>query len=144
MNTVFLTIVIGFLYGTYDLFIKMSAGKIQPALGSMLCQIVSACFAGIILFFQLRNTTAQQQLWTLPGIGAIAGAGITIGSALILTMTVLVSPTVKAAVFMPSILLLRVITVILWGIILLKEQVKIINIFGMILSLIGLYLMKGI
>ena len=143
MNTMLLTILIGFLYGTYDLFIKLSAGKIQPALGSLLCQIFSACFAGIILFFQLKNTTVPKQLWTLPGIGAIAGAGITIGSALILTMMLLINPTIKAAIFIPTILLLRVITIILWGIILLKEPVKIINIIGMIISLIGLYLMKG-
>ncbi len=55
MNIALISLIIGFLYGTYDLFLKLSAGKIQPNLGAVLCQTFSALFA-LSIFLFLRQT----------------------------------------------------------------------------------------
>lgn len=137
-----MSLIIGFLYGTYDLFLKLSAGKIQSNLGAVLCQTISALFALVIFLYQKQTGRIFQMIVALPGILAIVAAGISIGSALILILTVLANPDAKASVIVPTILIIRNVTVILWGILLLKENLTLVKSTGIILSLLGIYLIS--
>lgn len=142
MNIALMSLIIGFLYGTYDLFLKLSTGKIQANLGAVLCQTFSALFAlGIFLFFKQTGKITQVN-FSLAGIFAIIAAAICIGLALILILTVLAKPEAKASTIVPTVLIIRNVTVVLWGILLLRENFNLIKLSGIFLSLFGVYLIS--
>ena len=143
--TIPLTIIaISILYGTYDLFIKLGAEHMDPTLGAMITQITSALT--LILFFGLntvlRGENAQGKI-TLLGIFSVILAGIIIATALIFLFVLLQNNEVKATSTIPTILILRNITLITLGILILGEKITILKSFGMGLSLIAIYFMLG-
>ncbi|GEM_PF-2645073 len=143
MTTFFTIISIAILYGTYDLFIKLAAGRINPALGAMITQIASA-FALILytgLNTLLRSDNAQVKIAPL-GIFFVILAGITIAAALILLFTLLQNKEIKATTAFPTILILRNVTLVTLGILVLGEKLSITKSFGIGLSLIGIYLIS--
>ncbi len=142
MTTTFTIIAIAILYGTYDLFIKLGAGRIDPALGAMLTQIASALILVGVFLFQLLKPGAPRPEATTQGVAFVTLAGVLIATALILLFFVLQNKAIKATTAIPTILILRNVTLVSLGVLVLGEKVNIVNAFGIGLSLIGVYLIS--
>lgn len=142
MTTTFSIIIIAILYGTYDLFIKLGAGRMDPALGAMLTQITSAfTLVGIFIFQYLKSGTPRPQT-TTQGVVFVSLAGVIIATALILLFFILQNKETKATTAIPTILILRNVTLVSLGILVLGEKLSITQSFGIGLSLIGIYLIS--
>ena len=117
MNVLLSSIGIAVLFGTYDLFIKLGAGRLDPALGAMVTQIASAVTLVCVFLFQLLKPGAPRPQATAQGIIFVAIAGVLIAAALIFLFFVLQNKTAKATTTLPTILILRNITLVILGVI---------------------------
>lgn len=142
MNMVLSSIGIAVLFGTYDLFIKLGAGRLDPALGAMLTQIASALtLAGVFLFQLLRPAAPRPQATPL-GLAYVIIAGILIALALVFLFFVLQNKGAKATTTLPTILILRNITLVILGVIVLRENLTSLKTLGIVISLLGIYLIS--
>lgn len=137
MNIVLSSIGIAVLFGTYDLFIKLGAGRLDPALGAMLTQIASAATLTIAFFIGSNNTKATPE-----GIVYVSIAGVLIALALLFLFFVLQNTSAKATTILPTILILRNITLVILGIIVLREKLTLLKSLGLAISLLGIYLIS--
>lgn len=142
MTTTFAIITIAILYGTYDLFIKLGAGRIDPALGAMFTQIASALTLVGIFIFQYFKPGAPRPQTTIQGVLFVSLAGVLIATALIYLFFVLQNKETKVATAIPIILILRNVTLVSLGILVLGEKLSFTQSFGIGLSLIGIYLIS--
>lgn len=146
MQIVVSSISIGVLYGVYDLFIKLSANRVSPAVGALVTQLFSVALIGGFIVYQ-RFITKSLELKIEPkGLVSSGIAGILIGTALILLFVLLQNKEIKAISAIPTILIVRTLSVIVLGAIFLKESVNPAQKVGFILSLIGICLIntKGV
>ncbi len=143
----FTSVLIGSLFGLYDFFIKLSSGKINPVVGPVVCQTFSAisAFLFLLIFYYFNRRGVLQYAPTTTRIGfffsAVAGALITV--ALISLFFFFTNRGVKVSTALPTVLVLRNITLILLGVLILKENLGIIKILGLALSLLGIFLISG-
>lgn len=142
MTTTLTIIVIAVLYGTYDLFIKLGAGRIDPALGAMMTQIASAFSLMGVFLFQILKPDASRPQATIQGVVFVTLAGVLIATALIFLFFVLQSKETKVTTAIPIILILRNVTLVLLSVFILREKITIIKSLGIGLSLIGVYLIS--
>lgn len=142
MTTTLTIIVIAVLYGTYDLFIKLGAGRIDPALGAMLTQIASALTLVGIFIFQYLKPGAPRPQTTTQGVVFVTLAGVLIATALIFLFFVLQNKATKVTTAIPTILILRNVILVSLGVLVLGEKLSITQSFGIGLSLIGIYLIS--
>ncbi len=142
MTTTLMIITIAMLYGTYDLFIKLGAGRIDPVLGAMTTQIASALALVVVFIFQFLEPGTPRPQATTQGVVFVTLAGVLIATALILLFFVLQNKAIKATTAIPTILILRNVTLVTLGILVLGEKLSITKSFGIGLSLIGIYLIS--
>ena len=133
---------IAILYGTYDLFIKLGAGRIDPALGAMLTQIASVLT--VALFLGYRIITKQVMNLTLTPIAAlfVFTAGVLIAAGLILLFTLLQQPAVRVSSALPMILILRNVTAVILVILVFREKLTLVKSIGIALSFLGVYVIS--
>lgn len=142
MNVLQYSIGIAILFGIYDLFIKLGAGRLDPALGAMITQVSSAVtLVGVFLFQSLKPDAPRPQA-TIQGIAFVTIAGILIAIALICLFFVLQNKAARATTILPTILILRNITLVMLGIIVLREQLSLVKILGIAISFLGIYLIS--
>lgn len=142
MTTTLTIIVIAVLYGTYDLFIKLGAGGIDPALGAMMTQIASALTVAAFLGYRIFNKQITGLTVTPLGIVFVVIAGTLIAIGLILLFIILQQPTVRASSALPMILILRNVTAVLLVILVFREKLSAIKSIGIAISLLGVYLIS--
>lgn len=141
MNILLPSIGIALLFGAYDLLIKLGAGRIDPALGAMLTQIASATTLVAVSLYQFITSNARPII-TWQGLTFVIVAGVLIALALVFLFFVLQNKAAKATTTLPSILILRNITLVLLGVIVLKEKIGLLKIIGLSISLFGIYLIS--
>lgn len=142
MTTTLTIIVIAVLYGTYDLFIKLGAGRIDPALGAMMTQIASALTVAAFLDYRIFNKQITGLTVTPLGIVFVVIAGTLIAIGLILLFIILQQPTVRASSALPMILILRNVTAVILVILVFREKLTAIKSIGIAISLLGVYLIS--
>lgn len=142
MNIVPSTIGIAILLGTYDLCIKLGAGRTDPTLGAMLTQIASTFTLVCVFLFHLLKPGAPRPNVTAQGVVFVTVAGVLIATALLSLFLVLQNKTAKATTTLPTILILRNITLVVLGIIVLGEKLSLTRAIGIGLSLFGVYLIS--
>ncbi len=142
MNTFLLTVGIAMLFGIYDLFIKLGAGKISPSLGAMLTQTTSAFVLVGIFLLQLRSSGIVKQTITTEGIFFVVSAGILIAAALVLLFFLLQNKDITTATTLPVILILRNVTLVTLAVLVLRENLTLTKILGLSISLLGIYLIS--
>lgn len=133
---------IGVLYGVYDLFIKLSANRVSPAVGALVTQLFSVVLIGGFIVYQ-RFIAKTLELKIEPkGLVSAGIAGILIGLALILLFVLLQNKEIKVISILPTMLVVRTLSVIILGALFLKESMNPAQITGFILSVIGIYLIN--
>lgn len=137
MNIKLSTITIAVLFGTYDLFIKLGAGSLNPALGAMITQIASAVTLSLAYFALPKASTISSV-----GLFYVISAGILIALALLFLFFVLQNTSAKATTILPTILILRNVTLVILGVIVLKENLSVLKALGLAISLLGIYLIS--
>jgi len=142
MNLFLSSTIIAVIFGTYDLFIKLGAGRIDPTLGAMLTQAASALTLVGVFLFQFLKPEASRPLTTAQGILFVITAGILIAIALIFLFFLLQRETTKVTTTLPTILILRNLTLVILGIFVLREKLSGIKVIGIALSLLGVYLIS--
>lgn len=142
MNIFLSTVTIAVIFGTYDVFIKLGAGRIDPALGAWLTQLASTLTLTIFLCVQLLTKKAPGTPMTGPGLLIVTVAGVLIALALAMLFFLLQNKAAQATTTLPTILFLRNITLVILGIFILREQVTIIKITGVVTCLFGIYLIS--
>lgn len=142
MTTTVTIIIIAILYGTYDLFIKLGAGRIDPALGAMLTQIASALSLVGVFLFQILKPDASRPQASTQGVIFVTLAGVLIATALVFLFFVLQNTATKATTAIPTILILRNVTLVMLSVFILREKITTIKSLGIGLSLIGVYLIS--
>lgn len=140
MNIILVSIISAVLFGVYDLCIKLSAGKINPGLGVVVCQTASALTMGLFVAYQQFIAKSFQPRISTQGIFWVSVAGALIATALVLLLIILGNKSAKATTIMPIVLILRNVTVVLLGVVVLKEQMGFLKTLGIALSLLGVYL----
>lgn len=134
-------IITGFLYGSYDTFIKLSSQKIDSSLGSLIVQIFSVLTIIFLIFYQKLIMKTFNPKVTRAGILLSGIAGALIGLALVSLFLLLSKREAKVIIALPTILLLRYLTVVLIGVFVLKESLSLIKVIGILFSLLSLYLL---
>lgn len=134
-------LIIAILYGSYDFIIRLSAGKINPTLGAFLCQIFSALTILLIIVYQKLILKSFVPKITNEGVGAVAAAGFLIGMALFSLFIFFQQRGLKISTALPTILVLRNLTVVILGILVLQEKLTWTKILGLVLILSGVYLL---
>jgi drug/metabolite transporter (DMT)-like permease len=125
------------LFGGYDLAIKLTASKSDPALGAMLVQISSAVTLAIILGGQLL-TSSSREFVSSSGWRYSVLAGVLISLALYVLFIVLKSPLSQTSTTLPSILIGRNLVLIILSLVFLGEKLTGLQILGLSLGLVGL------
>lgn len=138
MNIVLSSIGIAILFGTYDIFIKLGAGRLDPALGAMITQVASATTLVIAYLFSSSKTSRISPY----GLAYVIIAGILIALALLFLFTLLQNKSARATTILPSILILRNVTLVILGVIVLREKVTLLKTLGIATSLLGIYLIS--
>lgn len=142
MTTTFSIITIAILYGTYDLFIKLGAGRIHPALGAMLTQLISTLTVAAFLAYRIFNKQIADLTVTPLGIVFVVIAGTLIAFGLILLFILLQKPTLRASSALPMILILRNVVAITLIALVFREKLTAIKFVGILMSLFGVYVIS--
>lgn len=124
-------------YGIMDFFIKRSAGKIDDALGSSIINIFS--FLVPFIWYLAIKFSGKEILFTKQGAFSSAIAGIAIGFGTVFFLKMFATG-VNLSTGVPLVRMGIIILAFLVGILVLKENVSITQIVGLVLSLAGLYL----
>lgn len=134
LPTALLTIV---FYSFFDLFVKLTAGKINDNLAAAIMNIVS--FVVAMGWFLIRMQFGEQANVTKLGLTYSIIAGVFVGLASIFFIRMFALGT-NLSIGVPLIRVGMVIMSAVLGILLLKEGVSLKFGVGFILSLLGLYL----
>jgi len=134
LSTALLTIV---FYSLFDLFVKLTAGKINDNLAAAIMNIVS--FVVAMGWFLIRMQFREQANVTKLGLTYSIIAGVFVGLASIFFIRMFALGT-NLSIGVPLVRVGMVIMSAVLGIFLLKEGVNLKFGVGFILSLLGLYL----
>jgi len=127
-------------YTLMDLFIKLSAGKIESGLGGLIINLASVIPP--LLWVVLFKLSGQKVPHTKDGLiySTIAGLSIGIGAICFMKMF---ATGVNLSIGVPFVRIGIVIAASILGVVLLKEGLSPKLLVGLILSLTGLYLLIG-
>lgn len=132
---------IGFFFGLYDFFIKLASGKTSPVVGSIICQFFSFLSIAVYwLYIALVIKQPDLNLLNKKGFVFSSIAGVLISLALVSLFYCLQNPHAKTTIVMPLTLILRNIVLVLLSVIILKEDLSLVKIIGLVFSLTGIYL----
>lgn len=139
MNWILLAIITAIFYGMYNFFIKISSGSINQVVGAVILQLVAAVL-GVITLLVLKIigtefTISQKGVWfailagLMVGLAEILsffvfskGAPISVGTAIIIGGSVVVASVIGFF---------------------LKENVSLLNLFGILAIVIGIVLLTA-
>lgn len=135
MSNLVLALIAGTMNGLGDFFSKLTAGKISPYLAGILLSLFSAITVAVYLVFVKGlsgNTFITKQGFVYAALGGVAiGVGVIFFFLLMNRAAIsTVQPIVKSAVVLAAVIL---------GIIVLREKVSVMQIIGMLLSIVGIY-----
>lgn len=139
MDTLFFPILIGISYGIYDVLIKLGAPWINPFYGSLLTQTTSALLIASIVIVKFLTNREVIRTVTWQALLLSVSAGLVIGASLIMLFTLLQNKNLKTSSLLPTILMLRNITVIFLGVFILKDEVTFRKILGFVLGIVSIY-----
>ena len=142
MKVGLLAIISAVMFGGYDLVIKLTAGKSDPALGALVVQVSSAITMAIILGIQSWVNNSTVVVTTDIGWKYAVLAGILISLALYALFIVLKSPLSQASTTLPSILIGRNLVLIILSLLILRERITQLQSFGLAIGLVGLLLIQ--
>lgn len=132
-----LTLISAVMFGSYDLVIKLTAAKGNPALGALIVQAISAITMAIILGI-IFLTNRPELAITSSGWKYAVLAGVIISLALFALFIVLRSPLSQASTTLPSILIGRNLVLIILSLVILGEKLTKFQVMGLILGITGL------
>lgn len=128
------------LYGMYNVFTKLAAGNISDSFGAFLLEIVAALLIlGFIFFLRFKGENPIQ--FNAQGLLFSIFAGISVAIVSILYFMVFRTGG-HLSVAGPFILVGGSIVMIVIGVLFFKEPISVRSAAGLILGLVGLYLMK--
>ncbi len=135
------SILLAIIFGFFNLFNKLAAGKISDSLGALLVE--SSAVLCIVLFFVYLNLTGKKLAEaTSQGIIFSVLAGVCVGIGSILYFFIFRSKgelSIAGSIVWGGSLLVMAVA----GLVLLKEPFSIQKLLGIGLSLIGLFLLAG-
>jgi uncharacterized membrane protein len=137
MKISFLAVISAVLFGGYDLAIKLTAEKNDPALAALIVQISSAITLAIILGTQLWINQSELVISNNNWKYAVL-AGVLISLALYTLLIVLKSPLSQASTTLPSILIERNLILVILSLVFLGEKLTGLQILGLLLGITGL------
>jgi len=140
MHWIPLAIVTAAAFGLYNIFIKLSAGKIDEVLGAVILQVVAAIFGGAYAIY-LHLSGHPFPISTKGTLFAV-GAGAAIGVAEILTFVVY-SKGAPASMATPLIMGGSILIAALIGLLALRESLALTQIFGVALVIAGVALISA-
>lgn len=133
-----LVAIAAFMFGMYNVFIKLSANHIEAVLGAVVLQFVAA-FLGLALLIYMKLTGAE--IFSTPkGISLAVGAGIAIGLVEILTFFIY-GKGLAVAVGNPLIIGGSLVVTTGAGILFMREDISGLQLFSIILIASGVALM---
>lgn len=125
------------MFGSYNVFIKLSANHINAVLGAVILQFVAAAIGLALLLYQQAGTS-EPLVYNRTGIGLAIGAGVAIGLVEILTF-VIYGRGVPVAVGNPLIVGGSLVVTTLVGMVLLKEGASLIQIGAVFMIVAGVF-----
>ncbi|MFH1650211.1 MAG: EamA family transporter [Candidatus Woesearchaeota archaeon] len=138
MNWLFFGILAMLSYGFYNFFVRLSAGKISPALGAVILAVSSAIVAtSFFLFLKLNGT---QTTITTPGIWWAIGAGVFAGLAEVLYFFMFAKGT-NISIGLPLVVGGTILVGAVLGILVLHEKLSFIKLAGGVLTVLGIVLL---
>ena len=141
MNWIYIALLTVFSFGFYNFFIKLASGNIGHMLGAFILQAVATVLGGGILLY-MKITSGESLQYDSKGILYSCLAGVFVGLAEIFSFVVF-SKGVAASVATPFIVGGSIVVTALLGIIFLKEDIKLIQIGGMLLIIVGVVLLSA-
>jgi uncharacterized membrane protein len=135
------SILLAIIFGFFNLFNKIAAGKISDSLGALLVES-TAVFCILLLFLYLSLTGKKSADTTNQGVIFSILAGVCVGIGSVLYFFIFRSKgelSIAGPVVWGGSLLVMAVA----GILLLKEPFSIQKLLGIALSLIGLFLLAG-
>lgn len=137
MNWLPLALLTAFCLALYNLFIRLAAHHVPPAVGAVVLQLVAAALGGLWLL-RLKMQGAPLPL-SARGLGLAALAGLGVGLAEILTFVVF-QRGVSSSVGTPVIVGGSVLLTALLGLGLLRESLTLMQLGGLMLIVAGIAL----
>lgn len=134
----FLVAITAFMFGMYNVLIKLSASHIEAVLGAVVLQFVAA-FIGLALLVYMKISGAN--IYSTPkGIGLAVGAGVAIGLVEILTFFIY-GRGLAVAVGNPLIIGGSLIVTTGAGILFMRENISALQFLAIMLITAGVALM---
>lgn len=127
-------------YGLYNVFIKLSAGRIHPVTGAVILQVMAAC-SGAVLFLFLRSAKTPMA-FSAKGVWFAVLAGVCVGLAEILSFFVF-SRGITVSVGIPVIIGGTVLAGAVLGTVFLGETLRLTDILAVALIVAGIALLGG-
>jgi len=138
MSSFIAILLIALLWGTADLLRKTSSGEVSSQLLAFVFNLGAAISPLVLLCWSvLKNRPVKGA--SLPVVSSLAG-GLLVGVGGVLLFDLLSKGGSASTVF-PSIRVLSLITVAAGGVLLFSEPINLRLVFGLILSLVGIYLL---
>jgi transporter family protein len=141
MNWIYIALLTVFSFGFYNFFIKLASGNISHMLGAFILQAVATVLGGGILLY-MKIIGSENLQYDSKGILYSCLAGVFVGLAEIFSFVVF-SKGAAASVATPFIVGGSIVVTALLGIIFLKEEIKLIQIGGMLLIIVGVVLLSA-
>jgi len=133
-----LVAIAAFMFGMYNVFIKLSSSHIEAVLGAVVLQFVAA-FIGLALLIYMKLTGAN--IYSTPkGISLAIGAGVAIGLVEILTFFIY-GRGLEVAVGNPLIIGGSLVVTTGAGILFMREEITGLQLLSIILIAAGVALM---
>lgn len=141
MNWLPLALATAVAFGLYNIFIKMSSGRIDQILGALILQLIAAACGGLFLLY-LRLAGRASFDVTPAGFGFAVLAGVAVGVAEILTFIVF-SRGAPASLGSPIIMGGSVLVAALIGIAFLREAIGLVQVAGILSVVAGIALISA-
>ena len=136
LNLALLTLL---FYGTFDLFVKLTSGKIHDGLGAFVINLVATMVVALFLLYSSTNGEKINYFKTEGVVYAII-AGILVGFASIFFIKMF-SLGAELSIAVPLVRVGTVLVSVLIGVLFLKEGFNPKFLIGFLLSMSGLYLL---
>ena len=139
MNWVLIALATAAAFGAYNVFIKLSSGKIDHVLGAVVLQVVAALLGGSYALF--LKLSGRELPVSREGVGYAALAGVAVGIAEILTFVVF-SRGAPASLATPVIMGGSILITAVLGVLLLRERLGLPQVLGIVLVGVGIALLS--
>lgn len=133
-------LVAAFFGGLTDIFFKLVNGKIHNSVSSLIINIFSVL--PVLVFTIYSKLTNQTLNYTKIGVMYSIFAGLSIGMITLTSFKMFNDPNSDLSVAVPVMRVTMILMAIIFGVLFLKETINLKFIIGLILSIIGLYLVS--